>query len=62
MTSPYLQQRLRSLDEAVEDRLLKDLRQLHKVNDIADKKATVVQTGNVYKFGSRIFSKFGAKS
>ncbi|MFP6771315.1 MAG: hypothetical protein VCE74_03100 [Alphaproteobacteria bacterium] len=47
MTSPYLQKRLRSLDEAVEEKLLKELRHRHKANDMANRQATVVQTDNV---------------
>jgi len=51
MTSLYLQRRLRTLDEALEDKSLKALRLRHKINDIANKKATIVQTGNIYRFG-----------
>ncbi len=61
MTSLYLQRRLRTLDEALEDRILKDLRLRHKLNDMANKKAEIVQTGNIYRFGQRVVSKFGAK-
>jgi hypothetical protein len=61
MTSLYLQRRLRSLDEALEDRSLTKLRLRHKINDIANKKARIVQTGNIYRFGSRLVTKFGAK-
>jgi len=61
MTSPYLQKRLRSLDEAVEDRLLKELRHRHKINDIANRRATIVQTGNVYCLGPRLVTKFGGR-
>ncbi len=62
MTSPYLQKRLRTFEEAVEDKLLKNLRQRHKVNDLANKKATIVQTGNIYRFNRRLSTKFGARS
>ena len=62
MTSPYLQRRLRSLDEAVEDRILKDLRRRHKINEITNKRATIVQTGNVYRFGPRVVTVFGNKT
>jgi hypothetical protein len=62
MTSPYLQRRLRSLDEAVEDRILKDLRRRHKINEIANRRATIVQTGNVYRFGPRVVTIFGNKT
>ncbi|MFP6748637.1 MAG: hypothetical protein VCD66_13695 [Alphaproteobacteria bacterium] len=61
MTSLYLQRRLRTLDEALEDKSLKALRLRHKINDIANKKATIVQTGNIYRFGSRLVTKFGEK-
>ena len=61
-TGPYLQRRLRSLDEAVEDRILKDLRRRHKINEIANRRATIVQTGNVYRFGPRVVTVFGNKT
>ncbi|MFP6774914.1 MAG: hypothetical protein VCE74_21675, partial [Alphaproteobacteria bacterium] len=59
MTSPYQQKRLRSLDEAVEENLLKELRHRHKANDAANRQATVIQTGNDYRLGPRVVSKFG---
>jgi hypothetical protein len=61
MTSPYLQKRLRSIDEGVEDKLLKELRHRYKANDMANRRARIVQTGNVYRFGPRIVSKFGGR-
>ena len=61
MTSPYLQKRLRSLDEAVEEKLLKELHHRHKANDAANRQATVIQTGNVYRLGPRVVSKFGGR-
>ncbi len=65
MTSPYLHMRLRSLDEARQDRLLKELRQRHKMNELANKKARLGRTdntGNVYRLGPRLITKLGAES
>jgi len=61
MTSPYLQKCLRSIDEAVEDKLFEELRHRYKANDMANHRARIVQTDNVYRFGPRIVSKFGAR-
>ncbi len=62
MTSPYLQQRLRSLDEAEQDRLLKNLRNRHKSNEIANKKAKSVDGDNVHPLGPRLINGFGRRA
>jgi len=61
MTSPYLQKRLRSIVEAVEDKLHQELRHQYKANDMANRRARIVQTGNVFRFGPRIVSKSGGR-
>ena len=61
MTSPYLQKRLRSIVEAVEDKLHQELRHQYKANDMANCRARIVQTGNVFRFGPRVVSKFGGR-
>jgi LPS O-antigen subunit length determinant protein (WzzB/FepE family) len=61
MTSPYLQKRLRSIVEAVEDKLHQELRHQYKANDMANRRARIVQTGNVFRFGPRVVSKFGGR-
>ena len=62
MTSPYLKNRLRSHDEAVEDKVLRDLRHRHKKIALANKEAELKQAENVFRLGSRLITKFGAKS
>ena len=62
MTSPYLLRRLRSLDEAMEDRQFRNLRNRHKMIDLANRKAEVSRTDNVYRLGPRLVTKFGARS
>ncbi len=62
MTSPYLQLHLRSWDEALEEKSLKELRLRHKRNQIANGKSSVAGTENVYRLGPRLITKLGAKS
>lgn len=62
MSSPYLHLRLRTLEEAVEDRLLRDLGRRHKVNQLVNKQASLKQADNVYRLGQRLTTKFSAKS
>ncbi|MBC8240478.1 MAG: hypothetical protein ISR50_02980 [Alphaproteobacteria bacterium] len=62
MSSPYLHRRLRTLDEAVEDRLLKDLSLRHKKNHLASKSASLKQADNVYRLGPRLTTKIGTES
>jgi hypothetical protein len=61
MTSPYLELRLRSLDEAVEDKMLKDLGHRHKDIQLANKRADL-KGENVFRLGRRLTTKIGAKS
>jgi hypothetical protein len=64
--SPYLNRRLRTYDEAEEDKSFNALRHRHKLNKIANKTADLAQasntTGNIYRFGPRLVTKFGGKS
>lgn len=61
MTSPFLQLRLRSLDEAVEDRMLRDLRKRHQKIKAANRKARLVEADNVYRLGPRFLTRIGSK-
>ena len=62
MISPYLQRPLRSLSEAEDDRLFKELRNRHKTIKLANKKVELVQAENVYRFGARLLTKYGPQS
>ncbi|MDP6690385.1 MAG: hypothetical protein QF384_12890 [Alphaproteobacteria bacterium] len=62
MTSPYLQQRLRSLDEAEQDRSLRRLRNRHKSNEIANKKAELVEGDNIHHLGPRGAKRLGRRA
>ena len=61
MTSPYLELRRRSLAEAVEERSYRDLRLCHKINQMANKNASVVKAENIYRLGPHLITKFRPK-
>jgi|SaaInl4_135m_RNA_FD_contig_21_2398463_length_309_multi_6_in_0_out_0_1 hypothetical protein len=60
-SSPYLQLPLRTLDEAVEDKLLKELSLRHRKNELASRTADLQQAENVYRLGPRLTTKIGSK-
>ena len=62
MTSPYLHLRLRTLDEALEDKVLKDLTLRYKKTQLASRRAGLKQADNVYRLGQRLTTRIGAKS
>jgi len=61
MTSPYLELRRRSLAEAVEEKSYRDLRLCHKINQMANKNASVVKAENIYCLGPRLITKLRPK-
>jgi|TARA_B100002003_G_C13909819_1_gene442812 hypothetical protein len=61
MSSPYLHLPLRTFDEAVEDKMLKDLGLRHRKNQLASKKADLKQADNVFRLGPRLTTKIGSK-
>ncbi len=60
MTSPYLQLRLRTFDEALEDKQLKDLGRRQKNIQLANERADL-KGDNVYRLGQRLTTKIGGK-
>ncbi len=62
MSSPYLHRRLRTIDEAVEDKMLRDLSLRHKKNHLASKSVNLKQVDNVYRLGPRLTTKISTES